>query len=370
MSMKTKSLVAGLTGLSLFSSGCGMIKNLDDMHDSTVHMDQTTTEMNNGTKDMGKDVRTTKDVSIDMKKTVEQTYAATKDVLGGSTRVMTSDRRAGNLKELRDSNDIQDRISIAGTYVDAMEYQHWAPSSQPYSIRDTRMAESMQQLFLDFGKYMKDHSKVSPTKTKDKFEILYAISFTIDHLSPDQTEKLEGTGIQPLSPLNIIESALSKQALIDAGKMRASELTPGEESVVARKEDAIYLLRVRHNFLMALAYANLTSDKDGDLKSQLSNLWSLVRSKLSSGYKWTPNFADRNQQQINDITNKFAKPALETALFLQSIGQDVMTDSTIRELLTRADFSSFDLGKIAESGQIDKAQAIGNYIAVQTQLTR
>lgn len=346
--MKSKILgsVSFLCALSV--TGCGLIKNMDEMHDATM-------EMNDGTKEMGKDVKETKLTSQTMFMEMRKDSA--------------SKGRNEMLNDLETTEEIAAKLSKAKTYVDSMEYQHWDPAIESVEKRDHIMAEGMRQLYYDIAEFIKDRDQVSPIKTKDRMEILYAFSAALSHVSDSQKEMCAGTEAPLLSPLDIMMSALSKQAQINVGTLTSDSLTLAEKEVVRKAEDTVYLIRLRHNFLMAYTYALTAQSQNGDLPGTFAKLKTLLRVKLSKKYKWTPNFGSRNPEQIRFAAD-VAKNSIEAGEFLRSIGYDPLTNKTIKKIQSRADFSKFDLPRMSEEGQSEKALAIARFTAIHSLLVK
>jgi len=388
-----------------------MMKNMDEMHDSTQHMDATTTHMDKTTSDMkditqGMSNTTThldanteivKNVSQNMDKTtshMDQTTSEVKTLSEGLYKLTahldaTSSRLDANTEQVKNisnamsgkvagtlkathtlfaemrkdsaakgrtemlttfntTKDIGAKLSKASTYVDSMEYQHWDPSFESEKKRMTMMAEGLQQFYFDMGQYMKNRNDtdVSDLSTSVEFQNLETVAVAIDHVSLSQQEFLEGTPYKIYSPLDLMEEGLRK---VKNKQPRNLAL----KQVANRAEDTIYLMRVRHNFLMALIYAQAYESKAGDLPG-------LLQKALSMAGRWTPVFADRNADQINELEG-LVHQALRTRNFLKEMGVDVKTDKTIKGILARADFGSFNLTKMRNLGNIETADAIEGF---------
>ncbi|MCM0606550.1 MAG: hypothetical protein KA715_10710 [Xanthomonadaceae bacterium] len=344
--MKSKVMSSSLLISAVIVSGCGLIKNMDEMHDATM-------EMNDGTKAMGKDVKATKETSMSMFMEMRKDSAS-------------KDRREV-LNDLETTDEIEAKLSQAKTYVDSMEYQHWDPAIESLEKREDIMAEGMRQFYYDISEFIKDRDQVSPIKTKNNMENLYAFSAALSHVSDSQKHMVGGSETSLLSPLDIMISALTKQAQINVGTLKSDSLTFAEKEVVKKAEDTIYLIRLRHNFLMAYTYALTAQSSNGNLPTTFQKLKVLMKTKLSKKYQWTPNFASRNPEQINFATD-VAQNSINAGSFLRSIGYDPLTNKTIEKIQARADFSAFDLMRMSDDGQSEKALSIAKFTAIHSQL--
>ena len=188
--MKKISLsLATLTLITL--SGCGMFKDMSEMHDSTQKMSDTTSGMAATTKDMSATTngmaKTTSGMAVttdQMETIVANTYS---DLRIGNTR----DARQKALEGINESDDQVAKLGYASQYMAAFEYQFWKPENETNQDRLDLMDLAVKDFFHNLDEFAINHDNVAPTLDDPKSQALYSMAATLHYVNLAQTDALK-----------------------------------------------------------------------------------------------------------------------------------------------------------------------------------
>ena len=304
-----------LTGLTL-TSGCGMIKNLDEMHDATVKgMAKTTENTDKSNSMMG-------------------------NMCAGQGKLTTSDYRDKLLTLIDEEQDIGRKLSLAVKYNYAWEFQGMsAECGRTNSYSAKVFDESIREYLESMHKFIVSRENTSATSKNNSMNSLYAITATMHYTNSLQEENGEKNGYKPVSMLDLITDAANADAQINAGKLSSYNLPKYVDSGRVLLGDITYLLRIRYNFLTAFAFGLATTNVDGDEATTMGLAKIVLEGMLHR--TWSPDFEIKNTRQIQYYGTVLER-ALNTRAILENMNADLRTDKTIYKIYSSISFSNFD----------------------------
>lgn len=305
-----------------------MKQQLDQMHDATVAVP---------------------DKLSGMKTTTEEMKV--------TTCTMYRSMRQGNAKLSRDQDfqdivraeDIAGRLAEAAEYMQGFEYQVWTNICADELPREVVLEQAMKELLAKIQAFSGNRSDVKATKSSGQMQVMYALAATLHYVNSLQRNLLGDSGEEVLRPLDLVMEGLK----IDQARANGTYLEPTvpawAEVVGKYQKDALYLLRLRQNFLLAYAYSLADSDSFGTSPGSLKKFRRVVFTDFFNR-SWTPNLASRSPTEISERITAALEFSLETTEALRALGVDPMMDSTVAELWQRADFGRFRAEELARSG--------------------
>jgi hypothetical protein len=313
--------------LSMAVSACSMKEQLDEMHDATVAVPKKLDGMKKTTDDM------------------ETT-----------TCTMYRSLRQGNSKLSRDQDfedivraeDISGKLAEAAEYMQGFEFQVWAANCDSELSRDEVIEQFAKELLAKMQGFTSDRETVGATKTSDKMQMLYALAATLHYENALQKNLLKGTEYAALRPLDVLVKGLEFDRARTRGEQEATQI-PAYAAVVGKyQKDAVYLLRLRQNFLMAYAYALADSDSFGNSPNLMNKIVRIVKTDVMNR-AWTPKLKNRTSTEIDERITMALDYAMEAHVALAKLGFEPMVDARVAELWERADFSEFNVQALAMS---------------------
>jgi hypothetical protein len=323
-----------VTGVSILAaaSSCSMKEKMDEMHDATVAMPKKLEKM-------------------------EQITCVTYRSLRQGDAKASRDR---DLADMKNAETIGGKLAEAAQFMQGFEFQIWSPVCQPELKHDALLEQFARDLLSEVRAYKEDYSVVAATKQSSSMQLLYALSATLHYKNELQTALLEGTEYPVLRPFDILVKGLELDQKKNQGLLEESEFPAYAEQVGRYRPDAIYLLRLRQNFLMAYAYALTDSDEFGNTPGMLEKIVRIIKTDYLNK-PWTPNLKDRTPTEIDQSITKALEYAEESNAALVKLGFDPMMDGTIVELWERADFSEYNVRALTKS-QKKSERIFGNSV--------
>ncbi len=344
---------------AMLVTGCGMIRNLSEMHDNTKEMNATTSGMANTTAGMAKTTndmaKTTNDMATTTNGMAKTTagMAVTTESMAKYVTVTYDDLRLGNTRQARQealeaiktSEEMPAKMGYASEYFAAMEYQFWKPELETEEKRQAMMMTAVKDFFRKVKEYISNYDMVAPTATDPQTENLYSLAAALHYVNPAQDEALRGKdNIQTVTMLSMIEDGLRAKRDLETGVTTVDSVPAYQLEVLRQEQAAVYLLRVRQNFLKAFAFVSAASQESGNDPQKWKSIWDWIKGKF--GGNWVPNFAVRNAAQV-DYNAIVLDYAAETLNMLNSMGYDPKSDGKIKTLLQSMNVDAVDPGKSA-----------------------
>jgi hypothetical protein len=220
-----------LTGLllsSLTAGGCSMKQQLDQMHDATVAVPDKLSGMKGTTDEM----KTT-------------------------TCTMYRSLRQGNAKLSRDQDfedivrapDVAGRLAEAAEYMQGFEYQVWAPVCADELPRELVMEQAMKELMAKMQGFAGKRGDVRATHSSKEMQVMYALASTLHYTNALQKSLLGDSKERTLRPFDILVEGLEIDIQRANGTYAGTTVPAWAEVIGKYQKDAIYLLRLRQNFL-------------------------------------------------------------------------------------------------------------------------
>jgi hypothetical protein len=324
-------LAAGVTILAT-SSSCSMKQKMDEMHDATVAVPKKLEKM-------------------------EQITCVTYRSLRQGDAKASRDR---DFADMKNAETIGGKLAEAAQYLQGFEFQIWSPVCQPELKHDILLEQFAREFLAQTRGIATDLSAVSATKQSADMQLLYAFAATLHYENELQKALLSGTEYPVLRPFDILVKGLEIDQKKNQGLLEESEIPPFAAAVGKYPDEAIYLLRLRQNFLMAYAYALADSDEYGNTPGTLAKIVRIVKTDYLNR-AWSPKLKNRTPTVIDERITKALEYAEESHNALVKLGLEPMMDGTIAEVWERADFSEFNVRAMAKS-QKKSERIFGNSI--------
>ena len=245
--------------------------------------------------------------------------------------VFTAQHRGEVLNNMEKTPDQVAKLGWAAEFMNSQTYQSWNASLDSKETRLKLMALAVPDFFYKVHNYIHDHNIVDVTKQDQQSMNLFAIAATLDYVNSIEMDGLDGSNEPVVSMLSMIEDGLSQKVALNSGKKKIKDLPEYQKFILENEEDAIYLLRVRQNFLKGIVYTLSTSSSNGNTPTMISSVFAILGSRvLNSPVESTVNTKNVAELEIMAHT---LDTALETEKFLLSLKVDPMNDKNISALL-------------------------------------
>ncbi|MCC7442378.1 MAG: hypothetical protein IT285_12145 [Bdellovibrionales bacterium] len=305
----TSSLALALTA----STGCGMIKNLEEMHDATVSMSGTTTGMAETTDHMA-------DTTDNLNATAGSTYA---DLRQGNSLTIRTER----LRAMEHAQAMAAKISEAAKFEMAFEFQLWkAFDADTEAKRQMLYEDAIPEFFRSIADYVPHNRPTDPTSNDDDMKNLYALAVTMHRVNPNQIAMAAEQGIDEVCILGLVKDGLRAKAAIESGEVGEEELPAYQVEVLKEEQNAVYMLKLRHQFLAAMAMSKVS---DTESRGNISAFFRKLRILL---FKWDADFSGLNEVQIREYA-KWLRESDDTRDFLAEIGVESKLNKKLRKIL-------------------------------------
>lgn len=309
--MKRRMLGIGILAVVMAQtvSGCSVKRKLDDMHDSTMHMDRMTERL-------GK-------TSDDLKETTCEMFEALKQ---GDTLA----RRQESFQAVLNAKQNARKASEAVKYFLAFEFQIWAGGACDTEDARIRSATSAAREFM---RDVQDlvHRPLQPrplikildneSSADNEARSLNALALTMHMLNPRQEElRRQKPDIKELSMLTMIQEALTARESIEAGTKKLEEFPGYVAEILSYPDIARHLIQVRYNYMMTVPLRRLAN---------LDAASAIEQGKMLTRH-WTVDFKPLDTRELQDII-RYYNGAIRMYDFLKTIGVEPLVDATVRD---------------------------------------
>jgi hypothetical protein len=334
-----------LLTLMIFSAaGCGVTDTMNEMNNKMDQMNQNTTRMGDTTTEM--------DASTDVLVKLSQIMGGNTTVLAQITENLALDARPAfalalrreSLNRMDKTRVMEVKLSEATTFYMCQEFQVWKNYVSDDALRREMLkGQAAGEYFRAIKEWLTSDRSVSPASNENRIQNLYALATTMHTIGEDQALVSKKNHVQPVSMLSIIEESLTALRQIQDGKKSAQGLPVYMTEVINNESVAVYLLRLRFNFLIGMSVANVTNLNLSGTPQCGEGVMSCLSAKLSSMQdlmlkvrmyisKWTPTFADKNVVQMQ-VYNSFLTEALRTRDILTKLRYGVTMDPLLAGVL-------------------------------------
>jgi hypothetical protein len=345
------------------ASGCGMMKNMDEMHDSTVNMDSKMDQTNKGMEDTLKEMQEMKGITKDgMDKTndkmdatlkkMEETNAIMCNVYqdGRQTSVDTRGRRFEAM-EAQSAPEV--KIAEAGVYFQSLEFQLFKAKRCPNETAyEALKRDAVKEFFREINRYGVRFHNINMSSKNSNDLNLAALSVALHEINSNAEAVAKESGTPKVTMLSLIEDALKNKPAIDRGDLQASLY---EHELLMNTQDAIYLLQLRANFLGGMVLERLTHINElGKIGQGRRRYWG------SYGVDLTADDSD-GTLGLSEIQNyiEWIHEANRVRALLKSLGYATPTDSNLWQLLNRMSFGYTEIN--VRSSKKDKLHAAAEH---------
>ena len=326
-----------------------MSSDTSDMRRATESLLKKTTELNRTIADMS---MTTSAMREDMRSMNRATdhLAALSTELDLQTNHLYHDNRQGQSLELRlrTLDDMKKarkqfaKIKYANFYYKAFEFQLWKNSGgDDDSQLDYLRFQAAQEIIQTIDELAPEGKRsLSPLSEKSHMQDLYALSAGLHVVNNgevlaeladiDEDEQQSGDIVMeredhaPTGMLALIYDSLNAKRSLELGSTHGSDLRPYHSAILKFEEIALYILKVRVNFLTAIVIKQLSA-ADGEHLSWLQRMRMFAR-------PWSAKTPTRNIVQLRYYGWVLGE-ALATRTFLESLGVDCPIDATLKRVV-------------------------------------
>jgi hypothetical protein len=324
-SFNTKRVVSQVLNLTIAVSigaafsACGVKKNMDEMHDATVamndKMDETNKQITKTNAQMGEtevQIVNTNDQMGDTKKIIDDTKLlivqqveisrqlqqqtqeldAKTAYLKATSEALYKDLRQGNsltirsqrLQEMERTPVIEAKILEAGEYFMAYEFQLFKFFGFDNSVNvDNLKNQAIEQFSRDVRRYMHGSTAIEMKSPSGDQYNLYALAVAMHRINPNEEQLIKDQKVPQVTIMHMIESALDRKAQLDTDP---SKKLTWEHQVLTNEGDMVYMLQLRANFLAGMVLEKISGIQEvGDLTKVCRLIWSydvdLTRPNLS-----------------------------------------------------------------------------------------
>lgn len=239
--------------------GCGVIRNMDEMHDATV-------SMNNKMDGTNSAVARTNDAVERTNLYVETTYF---DLRQGNAKTI----RYNALEEMERSISPEAKIAAAGVFAMGFEFQLWTGTGpDTASRRDGLYDEAMKELFRTIQNYKELDRPIDVASTDGQMLNLEAIAVTLHFVNPSAIP--DPRTRRDASLLSLIEDTIARrEALWSLSTAERARIPDYQKEILDHLEDAVYLLQLRANFLAAMVLGKVSDIQSAGLIAKAGMLF-------------------------------------------------------------------------------------------------
>ncbi len=311
---------------ALLLSGCKMVQNLDDMHDSTLSMGKTTESMNEQMLATNQSISEQVEISRRLEKGTQELAHMTEDLMKTS-RAMYQDMRQGSsltirserILEMERSTSLPAKIAEAGKYFMSFEFQLFKSFGADDVARIEDLKEqAIQEFFLLLSSYATDLDKLDPSSSNAQMQNLFALAAAMHQINPNEARMAKEKGLSVPTVLSILEESLMKKAQIERGELEA---TRAESQVLLNEPLAIYMLRLRTNFLSVMALDKLTGIGEANFFAQARMLF----------FRFDTDLKSYNLTQLTEYSHWLGE-SVRVREELKSLSIDPKIDSNVLKL--------------------------------------
>ena len=292
----------------LLAGACSVKKNVDDMHDKTIEMADTTQELQQSTAE-------TKDVLVCVSAIQKQ---------GGGYEL-----RSKAFERMQEADSFNLKLKEAKAYYYAFDFQiaSYTDASclNMLEIRKELAGLAVSELGKTLPEVMPSGTswRLDATKTGSKNESLMALSAALHEINVFQGPQAEPFGLRPISMFELLAEGLLKKSSVNSGRLSRDNLTPADKEVLREEQVFTHLLQLRMRTLPVIALGRVSNIQDG-LLEKFGMLF----------FSWKPRFDELNAEQIN-YAALIIERALETRALLTRLDVESKLDSKVERILKK-----------------------------------
>ncbi|MFM6929143.1 MAG: hypothetical protein ACKOX6_11805 [Bdellovibrio sp.] len=309
--MKLNWIVASLVLISL--TACSEMDKVDEMHDATVKMSNTTDEMKKNTSDLDAKTEQLKEVTDELYDSLRQG-----DALQARRAAYDSILKAPTLFK---------KTAEATKYFMSFEFQLWnhMGQDQDEDKRDILGQQAALEFFMEIEELADRDGSVHPLVAPDVRNInsrdnlrasFNAMAISMDKINRKQTRELNlNKNHKPMSMYSMMEEALlAPRDVPQKGYVR---------EILAHEEKAIQLLQGRYNMFQMMFVDTVTKIGDKNIVAQGKMVF----------LGWDFNLDSLSATQLEYLQTEALAHALEAKKFLIKLGKAPKLNPLLKRLM-------------------------------------
>jgi hypothetical protein len=316
-------LAAAMTSLL---AACGMIKNLNEMHDTMSQMAGTTQGMAGTTQGMADTTREMNDKISETNNGIIQTNGNMTNMYGDLRQGDGVSNRAERLKGMERTNSVEAKISEAGKYFMGFEFQLTkANGNDDQEHVDLMKLYAVREFFREMTRYQDGFETDPATDDSDQLN-LFAFSVAMHEINPNEQVLINHGELPKVSFMSMIEDTLKKKKQIESGEIQAKEW---EHELLSHEEDAVYMLQLRANFLGAMTLDRLTGIGDKRFLGKAKMMF----------FNYSVDLKRPNGAQIEDCL-RWTNESLRVRALLNSLGYSARMNGKLLKIYGNMELQS------------------------------
>ena len=256
---------------SILLTSCGVediakkaAHNTDSMSNQMNTMTDNTTDMKTGMNAMGSDMKTLAREIEDMQKTIDSLQRQVDELGNDARQAVGAGLRDTAWDSLNQAPYIEKKLALAAVYYASFEFQTWKGIGlDSESRRDSLEFDGVSEFFRTVaGLAQKKNYSLSVVSKDNDMNTLYALASIMHFINPNQDLFAQKNDFTTRSMLNILEDGIKKQTHLkqsttNDGTPSNIEFSQKTQEVQVWWDTAIYMLRLRGNFLSAIVLNKL-----------------------------------------------------------------------------------------------------------------
>ncbi len=330
--------------LALAVSACGKVEKsvntMDEMNNTTKDMSDTTSEMNKKMADMNDKTASMDDRMIETNKNMEEMKGQMGKMSEDMTHLGADARQAIALltrltayDALNKAPEIEGKFAAMGQFYSAFEFQVWKGVDLDTEERREELFQSaMSEFFRTFaGSMATQKQNLSPSSKENEMNNLYAAAALLHYENPNQKLFLKDTQYEVVTFYSLFKELIVLQKQVKSGAKKLDELKAWEKEGLVWYDQAVYLMRLRANFLAAMVVSRL-ADLDAQRGGMsMDDLWTKAKIMLTDWEPKLDKYAD-NPVALDEV-RRYANASNSTRAFLNANGVSNEMDANLSKVI-------------------------------------
>lgn len=298
----------------------------------------------------------------------QEVAANTKTIATGLRKSASDETRMRAREEMDKASTIKGKFEAATAYMYAFEFQTWNSKMEKAEDRQMQFKDALSEIFKGVAELAIQFNKVGPDKLSNDWKNAYAIAATLHRINPAQTKDSESGKYQTYSVYDLIADGLEAGEKVNRGTIEEADLLPYQLEVAREIKTAVWLLRVRHNFLNSYALSLLDRSDSGDTSNEVNKVWTrLINGTL--GRDWKPNTQSMTVAEIKYVS-LILQYSQRTRSLLSTNGYDTMRTKSVINVLRNIDWKAVELPGLDGRDRQARIDAIAELKAAVTDIVQ
>ncbi len=329
-------LVWALAFSVLLLSACGLKDDAEKMKDSTERIRENSEDMKRDSSEIKANTERMNSTSDVIQKYSRHLAKRTDDLENELTNKESYAMTLANLDYLFGKGEIQrgqeahlsvdsDLLLFASAAMQSMYFQYWKGDfNEGIEVLDRRIELAADILFTRAVKHIPRDFQVDSLNPNRSFKAIASLGARMQDVRPEFTEHLVRAGLEPFSFYDLVITALENRNQTS----RSERLPRSIAKILHWKQEAIYMLQLRHNYLPMVVVGRMTDIMERNIIGKFWMLW----------FKQNVDLHLYDVEQLREWT-KWLRQALQTRLHLREVGIEPEYNWSIHKILQRIDFN-------------------------------